>query len=135
LAYLEDFLCRLQPFITPKTQIIAAGMVKSLPSSVWTLLERLIGKTTTSLAKKKARLIFALPSAERTRAISPYPTLYKLENTPYQISNHANVFSRDRLDIGTRFLLSHLPLMPQAADIADSVYCWRNNIHKQCCIL
>jgi 23S rRNA (guanine1835-N2)-methyltransferase len=119
LAYLEDFLIRLQPFITPNTQIIAAGMIKSLPASVWTLLERLIGKTTTSLAKKKARLIFAIPNPERVIPENPYPVCYRLENTHYQICNHANVFSRDSLDIGTRFLLAHLPIITQAREIVD----------------
>ena len=119
LAYLEDFLIRLQPFIRPDSQIIAAGMIKSLPASVWTLLERLIGNTTTSLAKKKARLIFAKPNPERVIPENPYPVCYRLENSRYQICNHANVFSRDSLDIGTRFLLAHLPIMPAAQDIAD----------------
>jgi 23S rRNA (guanine1835-N2)-methyltransferase len=86
-----------------------AGMVKNLPAKVWTLLEQQIGKTTTSLARKKARLIFAMPDAGRTVPINPYPVCYPLENSPYQLLNHANVFSRDSLDIGTRFLLAHLP--------------------------
>jgi 16S rRNA (guanine1207-N2)-methyltransferase len=103
----------------PNSQIIAAGMIKSLPASVWTLLERLIGKTTTSLAKKKARLIFATPNPERVISANPYPVCYTLENTEYQICNHANVFSRDSLDIGTRFLLAHLPQLPEAENIAD----------------
>lgn len=119
LAYLENFLIRLQPFINNETQIIAVGMIKSLPASVWILLERLIGKTSTSLAKKKARLIFATPDSERVIGENPYPVYYQLENTAYQICNHANVFSRDSLDIGTRFLLAHLPLLPEARDIVD----------------
>ncbi len=119
LAYLEDFLIRLQPFITADSQIIAVGMIKSLPTSVWTMLEKLIGATTTSLAKKKARLIFAAPNPARIIPVNPYPVVYRLENTPYQICNHANVFSRDSLDIGTRFLLANLPVLPQAREIAD----------------
>lgn len=59
LALLEDQLIRLQPTIEPKTKIIATGMVKAMPSSVWQLMERYLGPTTPSLARKKARLIFA----------------------------------------------------------------------------
>jgi 16S rRNA (guanine1207-N2)-methyltransferase len=109
----------LQPFITAHSQIIAAGMIKNLPASTWTLLERLIGNTTTSLAQKKARLIFATPHSERIIPKNPYPVCYTLENTAYQICNHANVFSRDSLDIGTRFLLAHLPQLSTVRDIAD----------------
>ncbi len=119
LALLEDELIRLHPHLTPTTQVIVAGMIKTLPSSVWKLLERLVGPTTTSLARKKARLIFATPDAGLLVPPSPYPVSYRLENTEYLISNHANVFSRDSLDIGTRFFLQHLPSRRDACDIID----------------
>lgn len=119
LALLEDELIRLRPHLTPTTQVIVAGMIKTLPSSVWKLLERLVGPTTTSLAKKKARLIFASVDAELVIPPNPYPIIYRLENTEYLISNHANVFSRDSLDIGTRFFLQHLPFRQDACDIID----------------
>lgn len=119
LALLEDELIRLHPHLTPSTRVIVAGMIKTLPPSVWKLLERLVGPTTTSLARKKARLIFASPDAGLTIPPSPYPVCYRLENTDYLISNHANVFSRDSLDIGTRFFLRHLPFRQGACDIID----------------
>jgi 16S rRNA (guanine1207-N2)-methyltransferase len=119
LALLEDELIRLRPHLTASTQVIVAGMIKTLPSSVWKLLERLIGPTTTSLAKKKARLIFAFFDSGLVVPPSPYPVSYRLENTGHLISNHANVFSRDSLDIGTRFFLQHLPARQDACDIID----------------
>lgn len=119
LALLEDELIRLRPHLTPATQVIVAGMIKTLPSSVWKLLERLIGPTTTSLARKKARLIFASVDSGLAVPPSPYPVSYRLENTDYLISNHANVFSRDSLDIGTRFFLQHLPSRQDVCDIID----------------
>jgi len=119
LALLEDELIRLRPHLTASTRVIVAGMVKTLPSSVWKLLERLVGPTTTSLAKKKARLIFASLDSGLVVPPSPYPVSYRLENTDYLISNHANVFSRDSLDIGTRFFLQHLPSRQDVCDIID----------------
>ncbi|WP_340122755.1 methyltransferase [Methylobacter svalbardensis] len=119
LALLEDQLIRLHPHLTPSTQIIVAGMIKTLPPSVWKLLERLVGPTTTSLARKKARLIFTSLDTGLIVPPSPYPVSYRLENTDYLISNHANVFSRDSLDIGTRFFLQHLPSRQDACDIID----------------
>lgn len=119
LAFLEDFLIRLQNVITPDTQIIVAGMVKTLPSSLWKLLEKLMGETNTSLAKKKARLIFVKPRLQQKILTSTSPVYYPLEKTDYSLCNHANVFSRERLDIGTRFLLAHLPYQPQAKNIVD----------------
>jgi len=119
LAFLEDFLVRIQPFIETQTQVIVAGMVKTMPTSVWKLLESLVGETRTSLAKKKAKLIFVSPQVKAELFENPYPVYYQLENTRYQICNHANVFSRDSLDIGTRFLLSHLPVNSTAKNIVD----------------
>ncbi len=119
LALLEDQLHRLGPHLKSNTQVIAAGMVKTLTATVWKLLERLIGETHTSLAQKKARLIFAAPDLTRTLPVNPYPSYYLLENSQYRIANHANVFSRDSLDIGTRFFIQHLPASTKKIDIID----------------
>lgn len=118
-ALLEDILHRLRPQLKLSTTIIIAGMVKNLSTSVWNICERLLGNTTTSLAKKKARLIFVQFNPELRIPANPYPTVYTLENTQYRICNHANVFSRDQLDIGTRFFLQHLPTNFANKDIVD----------------
>ncbi len=119
LALLEDELIRLAPLLTASTRVIVAGMVKGMPSSVWPLLERLCGPTSTSLAKKKAKLIFVTPTLSGAVTKSPYPVCYPLEGTGHRICNHANVFSRDSLDIGTRFFLQHLPHNLGAKDVID----------------
>ena len=119
LALFEHQLTRLRPQMTGSTRVIAAGMVRGLTPRVWELLERLAGPTTTSRARKKARLIFVDVDPKLKVPPSPYPVEYRLEGTDYLISNHANVFSRDSLDIGTRFFLQHLPIRPEARDIVD----------------
>ncbi len=119
LALLEDQLIRLHPHLLFSTQIIVASMIKTLPPSIWKMLERLVGPTSTGLAKKKARLIFVSPDPDLVVPDSPYPVCYQLEETDYLISNHANVFSRESLDIGTRFFLRHLPVIKGACDIID----------------
>jgi len=119
LALLEDQLIRLQPLLTTDTKVIAFGMVKAMSASVWKLMERYIGQTQPSLAKKKARLIFVTVNGQQKQQKNPYPTYYQLENTDYRICNHANVFSRDSLDIGTRFLLQHLPKTTGINTIVD----------------
>ena len=119
LALLEYQLLCLRPLLRPDSKVIVAGMVKNLPASVWKLLERLIGPTTTSLAVKKARLIFTQLDPAIPLPDNPYPSSYILENSAYRIYNHANVFSRDSLDIGSRFLLQHLPNNPDYHDFID----------------
>ncbi len=119
LALLEDQLIHLQAVITENTLIVAAGMVKAMSANVWKMLEKYIGPTKPSLAKKKARLIFVDIATDQQKIKNPYPVYYMLENTSYRICNHANVFSRASLDIGTRFLLEHLPENIIANDLID----------------
>jgi 23S rRNA (guanine1835-N2)-methyltransferase len=119
LALLEAQLLQLRLHISENTQIIVAGMMKILTPSVWNLLARIIGETQTSLAQKKARLIFATFQSQLPCPQNPYPIRYILENTEYEITNHANVFSREKLDIGTRFFLEHLPHSENFRDVID----------------
>jgi len=119
LALLEDQLYRLRSAITPNTIIVGAGMVKHIHTSTLNLFTKILGDTTTSPAKKKARLIFCKPQPEQWLGQSPYPTRYQLEKTPYQIINHANVFSRASLDIGTRLFLENLPSSNRPQKIVD----------------
>ncbi|MFK5914215.1 MAG: methyltransferase [Woeseiaceae bacterium] len=119
LSFLEDTLIRLQPLLTADTKIIASGMVKSIHTSTLKLFEKYIGSTTTSLAKKKARLIFVQFNPELRVNKTPYPKVYPLENSDFEISNHANIFSREKLDIGTRFFLQHLPQNEKFKTVVD----------------
>ncbi|MFJ9909680.1 methyltransferase [Streptomyces sp. NPDC101152] len=114
LALLEDQLLRLAPGVHAGTVVVGAGMVKEIHTSTLRLFERILGPTRTSLAEKKARLIFCTPDPALERPISPWPYAYELPDDVGPVSgrtvvNHAGVFCADRLDVGTRFFLGHLP--------------------------
>lgn len=118
LALLEEQLIRLHGRLAPNARVIAAAMVKHLPRAAGDLLERYIGPVQASLAVKKARLLFATPEA-RPAPVSPYPTRYRVERPAVELLNHANLFCREGLDIGTRAFLPHLPTGLGAARVAD----------------
>ncbi|WP_295466434.1 class I SAM-dependent methyltransferase [uncultured Pseudomonas sp.] len=118
LALLEEQLIRLHGQLAPGARVIAAGMLKHLPRAAGDLLERHIGPVQASLAVKKARLLFATPEA-RPAVASPYPSRYRLDAPPLTLVNHANVFCREGLDIGTRAFLPHLPQGLGTAWVAD----------------
>lgn len=118
LALLEEQLIRLQGQLAPGAEVIAGAMVKHLPRAAGELLERYIGPMHASLAVKKARLLIAT-LADRPHAVSPYPTRYSLETPAIELLNHANVFCREGLDIGTRAFLPHLPQNLGGARVAD----------------
>ncbi|WP_210641090.1 methyltransferase [Pseudomonas sp. Tri1] len=118
LALLEEQLIRLQDQLAPGAQVIAGAMVKHLPRAAGDLMERYIGPVQASLAVKKARLLIATPQA-KPPVVSPYPTRYWLDEPKIELLNHANVFCREGLDIGTRAFLPHLPKNLGAARVAD----------------
>jgi 16S rRNA (guanine1207-N2)-methyltransferase len=124
LALLEDQLHRLAPGIHPGTVVVAAGMVKEIHTSTLKLFERILGPTRTSLAEKKARLIFCTPDPRLARTASPWPLSYALPDgigavSGRTVTNHAGIFCAERLDIGTRFFLRHLPSRHGADRVVD----------------
>ncbi len=118
LALLEEQLIRLHGQLAPGAQVIAAAMIKHLPRAAGDLLEQYIGPVQVSLAVKKARLLFATPQA-KPAPLSPYPTRYRLDKPAIELLNHANVFCREDLDIGTRAFLPHLPKHLGRIRVAD----------------
>lgn len=118
LALLEEQLIRLQGQLAPGAEVVAAAMVKHLPRAAGDLLERYIGPVQASLAVKKARLLIATPEP-KAPAVSPYPSRYRLDTPAIELLNHANVFCREGLDIGTRAFLPHLPMNLGSARVAD----------------
>ncbi|MFF7760415.1 methyltransferase [Streptomyces griseorubiginosus] len=124
LALLEDQLLRLAPALHADTVVVGTGMVKEIHTSTLQLFERILGPTRTSLAEKKARLIYCTPQPSLERPANPWPYGYALPDGVGAVSgravvNHAGVFCADRLDIGTRFFLQHLPAGRGAQRIVD----------------
>ena len=118
LALLEEQLIRLQGHLAPGAKVIAGAMIKHLPRSAGDLLAQYIGPMHASLGVKKARLLIA-EYEPKTLVTSPYPTRYRLDAPDLELINHANVFCREGLDIGTRAFLPHLPANLGNARVAD----------------
>lgn len=118
LALLEEQLIRLHGQLAPDARVVAGAMIKHLPRAAGDLLERYIGPVQASLAVKKARLLMATVQT-KAAPVSPYPTRYTLDKPALELINHANVFCRDGLDIGTRAFLPHLPRHLGRVRVAD----------------
>jgi len=117
LALLEEQLIKIKSHISERTSLIGYGMAKYIHSSTLELFSSIIGETKTSLAWKKARLIVTTPDMAIPCRISPYPTRYRSNEFEIDICNHANVFSRERLDIGTRLFMRYLPVDEKIKEI------------------
>lgn len=108
LAFLEYQLQQLSAVISEDTIVVAAGKVDAIHKSTLALFEKYIGTTKTSLAKKKSRMIFSLVDQKNIEEKEVAIT-WEIERQEWSIHNHANVFSRNHLDIGGRYLMDNLP--------------------------
>lgn len=102
-SHLVDLLHRLRPLLHDETRVIGAAMVKHLRNSTLDTFSSLIGPTTTSLAKKKARLVFADVDVELVVGENPWPVEWTAHKG--RLTNHGGGFSPNSLDIGTAALL------------------------------
>jgi len=119
MAFFEYQLLRLKEVIDKDSIILVAGMIKYMPKKVWQLLEEIIGETKTHLTVKKAKVIEVKLNRETATLINPYPLRWKLEDSELNLINHANVFAREHLDVGTRFFLENIPQFNDAQNIID----------------
>ncbi|MGI9709699.1 23S rRNA (guanine(1835)-N(2))-methyltransferase RlmG [Serratia marcescens] len=108
LALLEQQLRALRHVVTEDTLIVAGAKARDVHTSTMQLFEKVLGPTRTSLAWKKARLIFC-QAAGIVPPAAAETTNWTLDGTDWLIHNHANVFSRGSLDIGARLFMEHLP--------------------------
>ncbi|WP_105167562.1 methyltransferase [Pseudoalteromonas sp. T1lg23B] len=98
-------------------KVIAAGKAKEIHTSTLKSFSHFLSEPTTSLAVKKSRLIFSETTAKPV--MSKFPVSWPLEKTEFILSNHANVFSRDSLDIGARFFMNYLPQGKKPLKVID----------------
>lgn len=121
-SLLIDQLIKIRNSVKKDTLFIAADRAKDIHSSTLKLFEKYLGTTKTSLAVKKARLVFCqLNQAQIFQ--SPYPTIWPLPNKALNrdltINNHANVYSREKIDIGARFFIENLPKIESNSQVID----------------
>ena len=127
-AFLQDEMLKLARHLNPDALIIGGIMAKNLQKNTLELLNKTIGQTQASLAWKKSRLLFVTPQQivlddvkikKNQAEVKNRLYTYQLDDTHETIYNLANVFSRKKLDIGTRFFLQHLPNEKNYQNIID----------------
>ncbi len=120
LALLEHQLYALRPLLHHDSRVVAAGMARNIHNSTLSLFETILGPTSTTRAIKKSRLILVERDQSINEGQSRFPDSFELHvERDYKIVNHASLFSRDRLDSGSQFLLEHMPMGEQYRQIVD----------------
>lgn len=123
-SYLRFQLRKLKALVPEGTLIVAAAKAKEIHANLLQIFQEEIGSTSASLTVKKCRLITAIAEGSVNRhpnGVFPKQWTVQLpqRTEPVEIFNHANVFARDQLDIGARFLLDHLPTVEANARVID----------------
>lgn len=121
--FLKDEMHELAQCLNPGALILGGIMAKNLQKNTLEMISQAVGPAQASLTWKKAKLIFVdhvvvKPNHENSgfdKAVSVSPVHeknivnYQLVNSSEILYSLANVFSRKKLDIGTRFFLDHFP--------------------------
>ncbi|WP_375754080.1 methyltransferase [Vibrio sp. HN007] len=110
-------LHQLNSQLNAECAVIAVNKAKEIHTSTLKLFERFLGNTTTSLAWKKHRMVFAKPNKEIAEKVDPV-TRWSA-NDGIQLENLPNVYSGETLDLGARFMLEHIPSDPELKHILD----------------
>lgn len=111
-------LRQLSQILSKDIKVISASKAKDIHSSTLKLFEKYLGPTHTSLAKKKARLIFCEKQIQSS--FEPAPTTrFDVPEYHLTLENHANVFSAQSLDIAAYLMLKHIPAERNLKHIID----------------
>jgi 23S rRNA (guanine1835-N2)-methyltransferase len=118
LPYFEYQLSRLARLMPAGATVLASGMDKHLSPRTAQILERYIGPTTRQRGQRKARL-FCATRDERPAIAVNATSVYFCDALGSELRALPNVFSRDKLDIGSRFLLQHFADLAPAETLVD----------------
>jgi 16S rRNA G1207 methylase RsmC len=115
LRYQLQLLRQLLPAGTP---VLCAGMDKHLSPATAALLEEFLGPTQRHPGKRKARL-FSITVDKSCTGSEPEVCRYHLEQLDAEIESRVNVFSREKLDAGSRLMLTRFAQLPASEQLVD----------------
>lgn len=118
-GYVHYQLQQLAQAITKQTQLLIAAKAKDIHKNLLQLFSDTLGPTTASLTIKKCRLLHCHPTWPLAKSMQRWPKQWPVPEQGVQLFNHANVFSSEKLDIGARFFLTHLPDTSPAQTLID----------------
>lgn len=105
--------------LLPNADAFCAGiMAKYLDAATMAVISDSIGDAAASLAWKKARLVRLNQVKQNVAPDDDWLPLYA-EDYQLELGNRGNVFSRGKLDRGSRLLIASLPQLNTPARVAD----------------
>ncbi|MBE4719825.1 SAM-dependent methyltransferase [Pseudarthrobacter sp. AB1] len=118
LAELEEIAAAVARYAARGVVLLAGGRIKHMSLGMNAVLERHFETVQPQLARQKSRFILA-SGARPAEAHEWRPAVERLAELDLDVAAHGAVFAGAKLDIGTRFLLTFLPEMPEARHAVD----------------
>jgi len=117
LAALDEIAGAVARYAAPDVTVLAGGRVKHMTTAMNDVLRRHLGEVAAGLARQKSRVLTGTapqPGPDR------YPLSDRDADLDLDVCAHGAAFAGTTVDLGTRFLLEHLPQMaPDAGDVVD----------------
>ncbi|WP_299492896.1 methyltransferase [uncultured Shewanella sp.] len=107
LHYFTEQLQKLSHVLPPNTPVFIAAKAKSINKALLAIIDNHLGPTTASLTYKKTRII-RCTSDGKSRS-TPKENTWSVPEYQLTLHNLSNVFAANKLDIGARFMLNHMP--------------------------
>ncbi|MEH6588430.1 MAG: methyltransferase [Halioglobus sp.] len=119
LPYFDYQLANLAAVLPAGVQLHCAGMDKHLSPQTAALIEKRLGNVERQRGQRKARVFSSVLPGPRGPIPSDFSAGYYCQQIDAQLSALPNVFSREKLDIGSRLLVDNLHLLEPAKSAAD----------------
>ena len=108
---LDAALARIRPHLKPTAVVIGAGMTKHVHNSTTKSFERWVGPTTTSLARSRARLLFASVDVAAKDPLPPVES--PVPGEKFSLWLEPGVFAKKGVDEGSALLLPWVPRLSE----------------------
>ena len=117
LAALDEVAGAVARHAAADVTVLAGGRVKHMTTAMNDVLRRHLGEVTAGLARQKSRVLTATGPQPGP---DPYPLRERDADLDVVVCAHGAAFAGATVDLGTRFLLGHLPqAAPDAVDVVD----------------
>ncbi|QUN07646.1 methyltransferase [Shewanella yunxiaonensis] len=107
LNYFAWQLTQLSRVLPAGSELFIGAKAKSINPPLLQLIAQCFGPASASLAWKKTRVITAVADGKLRPEIAPQ--CWPVPEYKLQLSNLSNVFAANKLDIGARLMLQHMP--------------------------
>ncbi|GGB61187.1 methyltransferase [Shewanella inventionis] len=107
LHYFAQQLARLSAVLPAGTQVLIGAKAKSINAALLSIIEKNLGTASASLTWKKTRVITCVSDGKPRELANPVS--WKVDELGLTITNLANVFAANKLDIGARIMLDNMP--------------------------